>query len=170
MRTPRTTDPSSWPKSIEIIETSQPRCASAVATTVCCSSAPPITGMSEAPAMSGQVMGATKHTRGRRPSARAGAAAASGSGRSSGGVGAKVVFIDVLEAAGGALDGGVLAHPALLLGGDRDALAARRDDRARQLLGRAAGDHLRGAWEDQPDVGILGAHHGHAEHHAFEHH
>src|SRR5438105_1091240 len=102
---------------------------------VCCSSAPPTTGMSLSPANVGQVVGARKQTCGR--------CTASGSGGNSSGVGMdmgrKVAGVDALELAGGVFDAGVGAHPAFLLRHDGVAVEEGLDDGARELGGIAAG-------------------------------
>src|SRR5262245_31879356 len=97
---------------------------------VCCSSAPPITGMRERDNI-GQVVGARKHTRGRRPAGASGGGAVAASGRASAGLSAKVALIDSLHLAGCIFDAGVLAHPLFLLGHDLLAVAVGPDDRAR---------------------------------------
>src|SRR5512141_3455377 len=98
---------------------------------LCWTSAPPTTRMFRSPVITGQVVGATKQTCGFTP-ARA-AASASGWAASQAAMPASsgarqcrdsdVALVDTLELQGGVFDAGVLPHPALLLRGDRIALA-----------------------------------------------
>src|SRR5881396_34917 len=103
---------------------------------LCCTSAPPTTGMPVSRASTGQVVGARKQTCGRgaafwmAPSAvLAGRPSSSGVGK---GMGADITLVDALEVAGRHLDGSVGSHPALLLGRDRLAVEVGVDDGVRE--------------------------------------
>src|SRR5207302_11260273 len=111
---------------------------------LCCTSAPPTTGIVTSPESTGHVVGARKQTCGRTARGAAGRGALLGA-RSRKGIWADIAGIDVLEVACGLVDRGVGAQPPLLLGGDGFALAIDGDDRLRELRARAIGDDLGGA-------------------------
>src|SRR5947199_24280 len=83
-------------------------------------SAPPTTLIAVSPEITGQVVGATKHTCRRGEPSRAARGTWGRAMAASGGADkdsrANVLLIDTFEALGGFLDAGVRAHPALLLG------------------------------------------------------
>src|SRR4051812_30583667 len=91
---------------------------------LCCTSAPPTTGMSRAPEKIGQVEGATKQTWGREAPVTArrrlgGSAEPTGRSRASSSadisIRSYVERIDTFELPGCVLDAGVRANPAFLL-------------------------------------------------------
>src|SRR5512146_914622 len=130
---------------------------------LCCTSAPPTTGMSRSPESTGHAVAATKHTWGFTP-ARAAAGASSRSASTPGSSGARkrvgpnVALVDTFQLQGGVFDAGVRAHPALLLGRDRVALPVGVEDRPGEVVRIAARDDLPGAREDAADVRVIGAH------------
>src|SRR3954470_13899196 len=144
--------------------------------TLCCTSAPPANWKRVSPESTGHALSAAKQMCGLRaggaggvmaaPTRRASASRSSGKGA---GIGPYIPCVDKFELLGDILDAGVRAYPALLVGDDRLARRVRLEDRLRQRLGGAAGHDLRRPREDVTDVRVIGAHHRHAEHHAFQH-
>src|SRR5258706_7127471 len=140
----------------------------------CCTSAPPTTGIAVERASTGYAVGATKQMCGRRPGSRStegsvcptdGPRSRSCSGGLSKGVRAYVTQIDTFELLGGFLDAGVLAHPAPLVGGDRPAVVVHAQDGARDSVGGARRDLLRGMRQDVADAAVIGARDGHVQRH-----
>src|ERR1700687_3399952 len=140
---------------------------------LCCTSAPPTTLISRSREMSGQVVGARKHTCGRfAPEASLSARASSAPwGLLRGvvsGMWANITVVDALERARSRFDTRVVTHPALLFCADRLAIAVRNDDRGRERLARPPSDHLLGARQDVADVGVIRARHRHPERHRLQ--
>src|SRR5690242_17097167 len=99
---------------------------------LCCTSAPPTTGIVTSSESTGHVVGARKQTCGRATRCATDRGALLGA-RSRKGIWVDITAVDVLEVACGLVDRGVGAQPPFLLRGDGFALAIDGDDRLREL-------------------------------------
>src|SRR4051812_21555132 len=104
--------------------------------TVCCSSAPPTTGIELSAASTGHVVGATKHTwgfmaveasAGRAPNAGTSSAPTASNGLSDA-AGSYIARVDTFEFPCDCLDARMRAHPAFLFRRDRVAIGVCSDD------------------------------------------